>query len=112
VNEQAMAALDRANAVRVARAELKRSIGSLSPRAAAARLTEILEDPDDVARRMSVGTLLSSAKLIGPSKIAVLLRHAAIVSPDRRVGELTERQRRGLILALDSRHLADARTAA
>lgn len=85
---QRMRALERANAVRLARAELKRQIaqGHLS----AAEV--ILEVPSE-AMSWSVGELLMSQRRWGSNRTRKLLSGLQI-SETRHLGALTERQRR------------------
>ncbi len=85
---QRMRALERANAVRLARAELKRQI-------AHGRLSAgdvILELPSE-AMSWSVGELLMSQRRWGSNRARKLLSGLQI-SENRHLGMLTERQRR------------------
>lgn len=87
---QRMQALERANAVRLKRAELKRRIadGNLSA-------AEIILDLPWEARNWPVGQLLTSQRRWGSIRTRKLLTGLHI-SEKRPVGELTERQRRML----------------
>ena len=83
-----MRALERANEVRLKRAELKRQIAGGSIRAA----DVILELPDE-AKNWSVGELLMSQRRWGSIRSRKLLTGMHI-SEKRPIGDLTERQRR------------------
>ena len=80
-------ALAKANAVYRSRANLKREIfrGETT-------VTEVLADPPAYLNRMAIGELLRAQKLWGNTRSRKLLRQAEI-RENRRVGELTERQR-------------------
>ncbi len=87
---QRMQALERANAVRLKRAELKRMMadGQLSA-------ADVVLDLPWEARNWSVGELLTSQRRWGSIRTRKLLAGLHI-SEKRPVGELTERQRRVL----------------
>jgi hypothetical protein len=85
---QRMRALERANAVRLARAELKRQIAH--GRLSAAEV--ILELPSE-AMSWSVGELLMSQRRWGSNRARKLLSGLQI-SENRQIGMLTDRQRR------------------
>lgn len=94
---QHMAALDRANEVRLARAELKRSI-----KAGATTAAEVIEPGGripDCARSMTIGELLGSQERWGRVRVRKFLVRLEI-SESRAVGNLTSRQRRVLAEAL------------
>lgn len=88
---QRIRALERANAVRLARAELKRQIaqGRLSA-------AEVILEPPPEAMSWSVGELLMSQRRWGSNRTRKLLWSLQI-SETRHLGMLTERQR--LLLA-------------
>lgn len=94
---QRMRALERANAVRLARAELKRQIAH--GRLSAADV--ILELPWE-ATSWSVGELLMSQRRWGSNRTHKLLSGLQI-SENRHLGKLTERQRRVLAAELGPR---------
>jgi hypothetical protein len=96
VGQQRIAALRIANAVRRARAELKRQIaqGSVS-------VLEVLRDPPSAADRCSVKELLMSQRHWGRSKTKRLLAHTEI-SEAKLVGDLTARQRQLLAAQLEA----------
>jgi hypothetical protein len=85
---QRMRALERANKVRLKRAELKRRIADGHLGAA-----EVILDLPDEARNWSVGELLKSQRRWGSIRSHKLLVGLHI-SEKRPIGELTERQRR------------------
>lgn len=87
---QHLQALQRANAVRLARAELKRrvALGEISA------ADVILETPWE-AESMTVGDLITSQHRWGHTRCRRLL-HRLQISENRPVGKLTDRQRRAL----------------
>jgi hypothetical protein len=96
VGQQRIAALQMANAVRRARAELNREIaqGSVS-------VLDVLHDPPSAADRCSVRELLMSQRHCGRSKTRRLLAHTEI-SEAKLVGDLTARQRQLLAVQLEA----------
>ena len=96
-NSQCMQALARANQVRLARAALKRDI-SAGHRAVA---EVIIESPWE-AESMSLSELLCSQRRWGRARSRKLLGSIAL-SEGKRVGTLTERQRRILVAALEAK---------
>ena len=93
---QRMRALERANEVRFARAELKRRIAE--GHVSAARV--ILVPPFE-AHNWAVGDLLTSQKRWGTTRCRKFLQRHSI-SETKALGDLTERQRRLLADALGS----------
>jgi hypothetical protein len=93
---QRMRALERANAVRLARAQLKRQIalGRLSA-------ADVLLQLPSEAVSWSVGELLRSQRRWGSNRTRKLLSGLQI-SENRHLGALTERQRRLLAAQLGS----------
>ena len=94
---QRMRALERANAVRLARAELKRQIARGRVSAA-----EVILDLPSEAISWSVGELLMSQRRWGSNRTRKLLSGLQI-SENRHLGALTERQRRVLAAQLGTR---------
>jgi hypothetical protein len=86
-NRQPLLALERANHVRVARAELKRRLRS-GETAAAEVILRCSRDTDT----MTVGALLISQPGWGPRRSATLLRSVSL-SDTKTLGTLTGRQR-------------------
>ena len=85
---QRLRALEQANAVRLARAELKRRIADGEAQAA-----EIILDCPEVALRWTVSELLVAQRRWGSTRCRKFLQRNAI-SELKPIGELTDRQRR------------------
>jgi hypothetical protein len=94
---QRLRALERANQVRLARADLKRKIADGEVPAASI----ILDSPWE-ARSWSVGDLLMSQRRWGSTRCQKFLRSLEI-SETKQIGTLTERQRNVLVDRLDAR---------
>jgi hypothetical protein len=94
---QRLRALERANEIRLARAELKRRIAEGDTSAA-----EIILDPPCSATSWEIGELLMSQRRWGSSRCRKFLLHNQI-SETKPVGALTERQRRLLADQLSRR---------
>ena len=93
---QRLRALERANEIRLARAELKRQIadGHVS-------VAEVLLDPPLEAGSWAIGDVLTSQRRWGSTRCRkFLLRHH--ITETKAVGALTERQRRLLAGQLES----------
>jgi hypothetical protein len=92
---QCMEALARANEVRLARAALKREIcaGNRS-------VTQVIMDSPWEAESMSLSELLCSQRRWGRARSRKLLASAAL-GEAKKIGSLTERQRRVLTTALE-----------
>ena len=98
---QRLRALERANEIRLARAEIKRRIadGGVS-------VAEILRDPPLEATSWAIGDVLTSQRRWGSSRCRkFLMRHH--ITETKPVGALTERQRR--LLAAELRACGEAR---
>lgn len=94
--EQRLAALARANEVRVARSRLKQAI-----RGGDRDLALLLvRDPTPVVETMPVDELLLAIPRMGRRVLPPILRHAR-VSPCKTLGGLTHRQRRALLDELE-----------
>jgi hypothetical protein len=93
-----MQALARANQVRLARAALKRDIS-----AGRRRITEVILDSPWEADSMSLSELLCSQRRWGRARSRKLLSSISL-SEGKRVGTLTDRQRRILIAALEAKY--------
>ncbi len=91
---QCMQALARANEVRLARAALKRDIS-----AGRRGVPDVVLDSPWEAESMSLSELLCSQRRWGRARSRKLLSSIAL-SEGKRVGTLTERQRRILVAAL------------
>jgi hypothetical protein len=94
---QCMEALARANEVRLARAALKRDIC-----AGHRAVTEVIIESPWEADSMSLSELLCSQRRWGRARSRKLLSSAAL-SEGKKVGSLTERQRRILVGALEAK---------
>jgi hypothetical protein len=94
---QCMEALARANKVRLARAALKREIS-----AGHRSITEVIMESPWEVESMSLGELLCSQRRWGRARSRKLLSSTAL-SEGKRVGTLTERQRRILVAALEAK---------
>lgn len=94
---QCMEALARANKVRLARAALKRDIS-----AGRRNITEVIMDSPWEAESMSLSELLCSQSRWGRARSRKLLSSTAL-SEGKRVGTMTERQRRLLVAALEAK---------
>lgn len=97
---QHMQALARANRVRLARAELKRSIGRGD-----ASVAEVIRDCPWETESMTLAELLTSQRRWGRTRARKLLQAVAL-SENKRLGTLTPRQRALLSSALDGRGAA------
>jgi hypothetical protein len=92
-----MEALARANKVRLARAALKRDIS-----AGHRSITEVIMESPWEAESMSLSELLCAQRRWGRARSRKLLSSTAL-SEGKRVGTLTERQRRILVAALEAK---------
>jgi hypothetical protein len=88
---QRLRALERANEVRLARAELKRRIAE-----GETSVAEVLQDPPYEAKSWAIGELLMSQRRWGSTRCRKFLSKHQIVET-KPVGALTERQRRILV---------------
>jgi hypothetical protein len=94
---QCMEALARANQVRLARAALKRDIS-----AGHRSVTVVITDSPWEAESMSLSELLCSQRRWGRARSRKLLASAAL-GEAKKIGSLTERQRRILVAALEAK---------
>jgi hypothetical protein len=92
-----MQALARANQVRLARAALKRDIS-----AGRRSVTDVIIDSPWEADSMSLSELLCSQRRWGRARSRKLLSSAAL-GEGKKIGTLTERQRRVLVHALEAK---------
>jgi hypothetical protein len=102
---QRLRALERANEVRLARADLKRRIAE-----GECSVTEVLREPPHEALSWAIGDLLMSQRRWGSTRCRKFLVKNQIMET-KQVGALTERQRRVLVAQLEtcvSRELAVA----
>jgi hypothetical protein len=92
-----MQALARANQVRLARAALKRDVG-----AGRRAVTDVINESPWEAESMSLSELLCSQRRWGRARSRKLLSSAAL-GEAKKVGTLTQRQRRILVGALEAK---------
>lgn len=100
---QHLLALEHANRIRLARAELKRRIGAGLVTAA-----EVVSDPPPEVESMSISELLMSQRRWGRARCRRLLLSLGIPE-NKRIGTLTERQRTALTALLTARTGASER---
>jgi hypothetical protein len=93
---QYMRALERANQVRLARAELKRRVAT-----GRASVAEVIVDCPWEAESMAIGDLLMSQRRWGQTRCRKFLSQIPM-SEKKTVGSMTERQRRTLAAMLGS----------
>lgn len=91
---QRLAALDRANEIRVVRAQLKRDL-----KAGRVNVLDVLENPPESVHTMKVMDLLLATPKFGRVKAAGLLQHAMMPS-SKSLGGMSCRQRDALIAAI------------
>ena len=96
-SSQCMQALARANEVRLARAALKRDVS-----AGRRSVTEVIIDSPWEAESMTLSELLCSQRRWGRARSRKLLSSAAL-SEAKKIGTLTERQRRILVHAVEAK---------
>jgi hypothetical protein len=89
--EQRRKALKRANSVRIRRAQLKKTL-----KHGTRKIEKILLNPPDYVVTMKVRDLLMAVPKFGKTKAARLLTQCQI-GHQKRVGELSDRQREALI---------------
>lgn len=96
--EQALAALERANAIRLAQVAALRVIRN----GTAADAAELLRDPDETQGSIILERVLLSVDRYGRNRISRLLNSVGIpqMRMKRRVRELTERERESIAAAL------------
>jgi hypothetical protein len=100
---QHMTALALANATRIRQGKFRRDIytlGHADGRELIARLLIGDVEMDEAVSRIPVGRFLGSVYRFGPAGRERALRSAGVVSEDRRVSELTNRQRVALAAAV------------
>lgn len=97
VAPQHLRALERANRVRLARADLKRRIG-----AGDVAVADVVGDPPWQVESMAISELLMSQRRWGRARCKGVLRSIDI-GENKKIGALTERQRRALVATLAKR---------
>ena len=103
---QQLRALEQANRVRLARAELKRRVAAAEVTAA-----EVIVECPWEAARMSISELLRSQRRWGQTRCRRLLTSLSLPE-NKQIGSLTERQRRVLASVLSANGVDGRRAAA
>lgn len=106
--EQRTAALQRANDVRTANAETMRSIRSQPYLSALRAVADMIEANRPPAAAMPIWRVLRAVPKVGDVRVRRWIASAGIWSGDRRLDQLTDRQREHLVKQL--RAIADLRT--
>ena len=100
-------ALERANVVRLGMTDVRRRLAAMNATAGMRRAAEWLTKRQAPAHfdRMPVGRMLRAIRRVGDSRSLALLHDAGMTSrvAEKRVGELTARQRHALAAALRMR---------
>lgn len=94
--EQSIHALRLANDTRTSQHAFRREMAAVSYAEGCQRVARLLvgdDDMDDAIGRMRVGRFLNTIRRFGPLNIERSLNAAGIVSEERRVRDLTNRQR-------------------
>ncbi len=94
-SQQRMAALEEANFIRFARANLKRDL-----HAGIVEAIDLIEKPPEYINTMTVYKLLMATPGIGKNKARRILRD---ISVDKTIGSLTQRQREAMVFRLQRR---------
>ncbi|HEX6024378.1 MAG TPA: hypothetical protein VFZ00_20485 [Solirubrobacter sp.] len=94
---QRQEALARANEVRIKNSVWKTENTALSSAEGLQRLIDVLTDPREPHDRLQIGQALLSVRRLGVTKAAPILKHASVLSGDRKIGELTFRQRQVIV---------------
>lgn len=102
--ETAMVNLAKGNRVRAKVAELKDSVREAPRDEALEKVADIIQDPPEEFGSIRVGKLLRCVPYVGSAKVRLAVRFAGIASEDKRLRQLSERQR--LALAEEVRELA------
>jgi hypothetical protein len=90
-NSQPMEALEKANRIRIQRAQLKKDLKS-----GKARIAEILREPPDFVLSMKVFDLIRAMPWTGPQRASQLLKKYYI-NDTKTIGGMSERQRQALL---------------
>lgn len=98
---QRLSALDRANEIRLRRAELHRDVGDRpTPRESAARAVEVLVEREEAVRTLAVGDFLLWPQRWGRTRMRKTITRTQI-GERKPLGVLTERQVRLLVTELE-----------
>lgn len=101
-SQQQEEALARANTIRLAQAAFRREVAAMPRLEGMGVVAAALEDPDEIIGAMRLGFVLAAPRRCSPGTAERLLRVVGVGSSDRRVRELTQRQRKLLSVALRS----------
>lgn len=93
-------ALARANTIRLAQAAFRREVAAMPRLEGMGVVAAALEDPDETTGAMRLGFVLAAPRRCSLGTAERLLGGVGVGSSDRRVRELTERQRKVLAVAL------------
>jgi len=104
LDSQCLQALERANAVRLARADLKRRVAAAELRAA-----DVVLDAPWEAQSMTIADLLTSQRRWGTTRCRKFLQ-AIPMSENKTVGSMTQRQRSAIADGLSAGAGADPHT--
>lgn len=102
VRTQYMDALALANETRIRQAKVRRRLKTLPPDRGIAEVAGLIDQQDVAALGMTVAGVLLACRGVGPVVVRAVCRHAGIVTADRRIRELTDRQRGELVHVLRS----------
>lgn len=109
IRAQHLDALDRANTIRFAKAEIKRELRALPPAEAMMFASDVVAGyatiagfPPEALGAFRLGELLSAIPRCGPQKQRAIAHRARLVSIDRRIRDLTERERMAVAAVLCS----------
>ena len=100
VTPQHEQALEKANRVKKARADVKRDLRTLPTDEARGVAAAVIEDPNELLVTMPVDSLLVAIRRWGREHAVRLLVRAMVSPVNRPIGALTERQRDVLTAAL------------
>lgn len=98
--DQHMHALGIANEMRYAKADLRREIGALPYNDALRQVADLIEGEDAVIGAFRLAEALSACPKLGAISAGRFVRRIGAVTGDRRVRDLTPRQRASLVAAL------------
>jgi hypothetical protein len=98
---QHILALERANRIRLARAEIKRRIAE-----GRCNIVEVLSAPPRELETMAIGDLLMSQRRWGRSRCRRFLLEVSL-SEEKEIGSLTHRQRVAVVRGLQGQHVRD-----
>lgn len=96
---QKMRALDKANRIRLDRAEVRKEVRSLPQTEGRLKVAAVIEDPPECTARMEIGDLVGEIRRWGSTRTRKFLGRFNIAET-KHIGSLTERQRRVVAQAL------------